>query len=280
MLLVMAIGYANNLLYFFVFFLISMALTGMWMTNKNVDLFQIEQLQAECFFAQEENKIGVLVANRKTQLPLWDIEVRVGPRSKDIEPYVVDEVQFEKKIYLSWKPEQRGYYRIPRLVIESRFPFRMLRAWKYYDEKAEFYIFPLRQGVKQIPKLGGSPSEQEAEVQQAHDEGLFRDFREYQKSDPPQRIDWKRSLKHQKHLVKNFETSSDHKVLLDWSMSQFAGSFEERISQMAFWIDHCHQKNEVYNLKIKDFETGYGSQMSHYKICMQKLAVLKEEDVA
>lgn len=279
MLLVMAIGYANNLLYFFVFFLISMALTGMWITNKNVDLFRIHRLQGDYFFANTESRVDLLVSSRQSDVPVWGIEVHFTKEEKALaETLVIEEVQYEKLVTFHWKPRHRGFYAMPRLLIESGFPFRMLRAWKYYDEPTEFYVFPERKGVDQIPTRLGNQSEKETEAQ-AKDEGLFRDFREFQKSDPPQRIDWKRSLKHQKHLVKNFETSGDKKVFLDWEMTGFVSGFEERISQLARWIDLCHHRNETYALKIKQFETGFGTQMSHYKTCMQKLAVLKEEEV-
>lgn len=275
----MAIGYANNLLYFFVFFLISMALTGMWMTNKNVDYFQIIEIQTDLLFAKEENAIDLLVKSRRSDFAIWDIEVKFAKPAENSKEILIGEVQQEKKVTFFWRPVSRGCYPVPRLLIEGRFPFKMLRAWKYYDEKVDVFVFPERRGIKQIPSLSGKQSEKEAQTQ-ASDEGLFRDFREFQKSDPPQRIDWKRSLKHQKHLVKNFETSGERKVLLDWEMTQFLPLFEDRISQLAYWVDLCYQKKEIYKLKIKDYETPYGSHINHYKMCMQKLATMKDQDVA
>lgn len=282
----MAIGYANNLLYFFVFFLISMALTGMWITNKNVDFFQIHRLQADYFFANTDSQVGLMVSSRKPDTPVWDIEISIAKNTAFWRPFkknenyslLIEEVQFEKLVVFQWRPERRGLYQMPRLQIESRFPFRMLRAWRYYDEPTEFYVFPERKGIDQVPTRSGNQSEKEAEAQ-AKDEGLFRDFREFQKSDPPQRIDWKRSLKHQKHLVKNFETSGDRKVFIDWEMTVSLNQFEDRISQMAHWVDLCHKRNETYAIKIKEFESGYGMQMAHYKTCMQRLATLQQNEV-
>lgn len=256
-----------------------MAITGMRITNKNVDLFQIQNLQADYFFANEENKIGLFVSSRQPQTPVWEIELKWQKETTPSEPLVIEEVQFEKKVFLNWRPVRRGYYAVPRILIEGYFPFRMLRSWKYYDESTQFYVFPERKGVENIPTLTGSLAEKEAQAK-ASEHGLFRDFREFQKSDPPQRIDWKRSLKHQKHLVKNFESAGEKKILLDWEMTSFISSFEDRICQLSLWIDLCHRRHEAYSLKLKDFETGYGTHMSHYKDCMQKLAELQPEDVA
>lgn len=259
----------------------------MLVTNKNVDLFQIYKLHADYFFANTESRVDLIVGSRDLSKPVWDIEVGLVKKdvmwmfSKKSDPktiQLVEEAQFESRFVFRWIPEKRGYYQMPRLQIESTFPFRMLRAWKYYDEDTEFYVFPERKGIDQIPLRSGNQSEKEAEAQ-SKNEGLFRDFREYQKSDPPQRIDWKRSLKHQKHLVKNFESSGDRKIFLDWEMTNFLNDFEARVSQLAKWVDICFQKGDAFSLKIGEFETGLGTQIQHYKTCMQKLALLKEEEM-
>ena len=278
MLLIMAIGYANNLLYFFVFMLISMALTGMWLTNKNVEALQVTSLATEGFHAGEDNELAITVTNQDKKLVLWDLEIRFSNEHEKAGEVFASEVQFEKKYFLPWTPSMRGAQQIPRLRIESRFPFKMLRAWKYYDESTQVIVYPQRKGIDRIPELQGRQSENEAQAQ-AHEEGLFRDFRDFQKSDPPQRIDWKRSLKHQKHLVKNFETSGENKVRLDWQQTDFIADFEQRISQLAHWIHLCQQRNELYSLKINKDETEFSSSTAHHQFCMQKLALLRREDV-
>ncbi len=277
--LIMAIGYANNLLYFFVFMLISMALTGMWLTNKNVEAFQIKELSSDGLYADEDNEIGVTVRNQVSHMTLWDLEIRFSNTEVKATEVFVPEVKFEKKYFLSWRPERRGVHAIPRLRIESRFPFKMLMAWKYYEENKTVLIYPRRKGCDLIPTKSGRQPHDESE-QQVHDQGLFRDYREFQKSDPPQRIDWKRSLKHQKHLVKNFEASGEKKVRLDWEQTDFLKDFEERISQLAHWIYLCHQRNELYSLKLGQNETDFSATPTHLTQCMEKLALLQPKDVA
>lgn len=278
-LLVMAIGYANNLLYFFVFLLISMALTGMWLTNKNVDSVQITDISAPLLFAKEDNSIDLHLHNKNHKSFSWDIEISFKDKSEKYEKVIVEEVQFDNKCAFNWIPPQRGLHRFPRLRLESRFPYKMLNAWKYYDQKNEFVVYPQRRGIERIPQVQGKKSDHEITAE-VYEQGLFRDFREFQKSDSPRRIDWKRSLKHQKHLVKNYESSGEKKVILTWEMTSFQTDFEARVSQLAYWIEMCHQKQELYTLRIKNETSAFSSSASHYKECMHRLALLQLIDVS
>ncbi len=256
-----------------------MALTGMMQTNKNVDLFQITAIGSEDLFVGEENQLCLTVKNKDPKLILWGIEVQFADKLQNAEKITLEEVKYERQQFMAWNPARRGKQALPRLLIESRFPFKMLRAWKYYDQNMTVLIYPRRKGIERVPVVDGKPDDQEKNAR-AHDEGLFRDFREFQKSDPPQRIDWKRSLKHQKHLVKNFEASGEKRVLLDWDMTAFIPEFEDRISQLVFWIELCKKKNELFALKLKDDQTEYAGTETHRKACLEKLALLQIEDVA
>jgi uncharacterized protein (DUF58 family) len=279
-LLVMAIGYGNNILYFFVFLLVSMGLTSVWLTNKNVDSVKVNDLQSSFLYAKENNLVTLHIENRnKKDSPLWDLEFRIEYKTKEpSEIAVLTEVDHVGFVSLNWIPEKRGYLRSPRILIQSRFPFKMLRAWRYSHKTNELLVFPRREGKENLKTLIGHQSNKD-EMANLDNEGLFRDYREFQNSDSPARIDWKRSVKHQKHLIKNYEKSGDRKILIDWEMTSSIPDFEARISQLAYWIDLCHEQNELFSLKIKNFQTEYFASPSHYKSCMEKLALLTETDV-
>lgn len=271
----MAIGYNNNLLYFFVFFLISMALSGMWLTNKNVDLFQVSEISANTLFANEKNQLQVYYQNLNLKSFLWDLEISID-KKKIPGTCKIDEVingKIARRVYLDWIPSTRGLNKSPRLVVESRFPFGMLRAWKYYDQKTEFLVYPAKKGQKIIPHSVSQKNGDDIEVT-LNSQGLFRDHREFQKTDSPNKIDWKASLRHQKHFVKNYESGDEKKILIDWKMTNHIMDFEDRVSQLALWVDTSHKNNELYSLKISQHQTNYGSDFMHYKNCMDKLAFL------
>lgn len=281
----MAIGYGNNILYFFVFFLVSMGLTTVWLTNKNVDSVRVTELQHSFLYAKEPNLVTAQIDNaNKNETPVWDIEFRIEYKKAETAlnapPEFTTLAELEKTgfVSLSWIPFKRGYVRAPRILIQSRFPFKLLRSWKYSHKANEYLVYPERKGKENLRSLLGLQSNKD-EMANLDNEGLFRDYREFQNSDSPARIDWKRSVKHQKHLVKNYEKSGDRKILIDWEMTSGLADFEERISQMALWVHLCHEQNETFSIKIKNFQTDYFASPNHYKSCMEKLALLKETDV-
>ena len=191
----------------------------------------------------------------------------------------IEEVQVARNVDVSWMPSRRGRAHIPRLRIQSRFPYKMLRAWKYFEKAEEVLVFPQRKGQQNFRSLLGSQAQKELE-NKPENEGLFRDYREFQRTDSPSRIDWKRSLKHQKHLIKNYESAGERKILIDWEMTPATLSFEDRLSQMALWVDLCHGKKEIYSVKLGAFQTEFASTLLHYKVCLEKLALVTAEDLA
>ena len=257
-----------------------MALAGARYTNNNVDLFQVIDVGSQGVFAHQTNPIFVTAQSRNPKLILWDIEVQVGDKLTDANDIKIESIggkSLHQKSSVIWTPTGRGWQSAPRILIQSRFPFGMLRAWKYFESEKKFIVYPERKGQKEIPSLDGKHADHHQALAQLT--GLFRDYREFERSDPPQRIDWKRSLKHQKHFVKNFEASGEKKVLIDWKMTNSSTDFEDKLSQMALWVDLCQSRNDLYSLKINEIQTGYLNYPGHYKDCMEKLALLRIEDI-
>ena len=275
----MAIGYGNNILYFFVFLLVSMGITGAWQTNKNVESTQLNKIESEFLFANENNSLILHLHNNYNKSPLWDIEVLAEVETAQTPKFnMIPEVTVAKNVEVAWMPAHRGRMRIPRITVQSRFPYKMLRAWKYFEKTELVLVYPQRRGQQNFRSLLGSQNEQELEAK-PESEGLFRDYREFQRTDSPSRIDWKRSLKHQKHLIKNYENAGERKILIDWKMTSAELGFEERLSQLCLWVDLCHKKNEFYSLKLDSFQTEFAASLLHYKICLERLALVSKDEL-
>lgn len=279
----MAIGYGNNLMYFFVFLLVSISLVGARLTNKNVQNFIISDIYASSLYAREPNQLELKIESLDRTATLWDIEIGIDqPKRKDVIHDNIESVASGNTMHraqLTWRPPHRGVIQAPRIHIQSRFPFGMFRAIKYYTPVKEWIIYPERKGRQDIPLYQGDDSDTEM-LARLKNQGLFLDYREFQKSDSPVRIDWKRSLKHQKHLLKNFESSGEKRVLLDWKMTESLSNFEDRISQMALWIDLCQKRQDLYSVRIHGLQTDFSCHPNHYQNCMERFALLTLDEVS
>lgn len=287
-LLLMAMGYSNNLLYFFVFFLISVAITGMWITNKNVDRLKFDSLTNSFLFAKENNILNLhcqLETNRffpgtqvfKIQMRLFD-RIHLDQKVKNC-----DVIENQFLIPLEFIPNRRGLHPLPRIEVQSTFPFSMLRAWKYFQAKNDVIVFPERRGESSLPQLSSLTEEERnflsTDFQSEDHTGLFSHHREYQNNDSVYRIDWKRSAKFDKLYIKKFEDDRSQKQILSWGMTKDLQHFEDKISQLALWIDLCERNQIDYRLLLPKYKSPFGLGESHFRKCMESLALLEENHV-
>lgn len=287
-LLLMAMGYSNNLLYFFVFFLISVAVTGMWFTNKNVDRIKFEAMSNSFLYANEKNMLQLhcsLKAERFSfEQNVFQIQMKLFDRVHHNQlVHTCEIIQDKSLVPLSFTPVRRGRASLPRVEVQSSFPFSMLRAWKYFHDQQDIVIFPERRGSNILPQLSGLSEEERnylSSDQQGEDQtGIFSHHREFQNNDSVYRIDWKRSAKFDKLFVKKFEDDRSQKQILSWGMTKDLPNFEDQISQLALWIELCEKNQIEYRLILPIYKTAFGLGVTHYRQCMDHLALLEEAHV-
>lgn len=264
--LVMAITSQNNLIYLFVFSEISVALASMFFTNFNVEKFSITGVEVGTCFAGEDNwvQISMATANEK---PSYQMALRWS-NSKDSIWILPSTYQTQ----INWKPNRRGRQRLPRLTLESSFPFGLLRAWKIEKPEQEILVYPMRKGQSTFP----ATSRGEQSVQQ---HGLFYDLRPFQRGDWPRRIDWRASQRSQQLLIRRFEEEAAIQMDFHWSQVSHLTNFEDKLSQLALWVDRAERDGALYSLEIGSWRSGRAHGPEHWNHCMEHLALLEERSL-
>lgn len=263
LLLLMAVGFSNNIIYFFVFYLIAIALVAMLMTNNNVDRVQILSIQPENIFAGENNKIFVHLTNTKL-LPSYSLQLYLDKKNHIAEVPVLNGMETATTICF-WKPATRGLHQLPRLQMQTRFPFGMLHSWCLYKKDKQVLIYPAKIGFEILPKdLGGAEFQSNA--------GLFKEHRVFQSSDSTKRIDWRVSQKFDQLMVKTFESQSNQSIHLDYKFTLSLADFEKRVSQLALWADLAEKNKMNYSFAFNDFSLPADSGEIHYRKIMDFLA--------
>lgn len=261
--LIMAITSQNNLIYLFVFAEISVALASMFFTNFNIQKVEIQSASSEFCFALEDNWVTVFLSS-SNQKPSFQLHLRWSSKKEGVLiPPSVYQVQ------IGWKPNRRGRQKIPKLTIESTFPFGLLRAWKIERPDHEVIVYPTRRGDLSFPRssLGD---------QMVQEHGLFYDLRAFQRGDWPQRIDWRASQRSQQLLIRRFEEEASVQLDFRWSHVQNILDFEDKVSQLALWVDQAERQGASYSLQIGSWNSGQGRGTTHWSQCMQQLALLEE----
>lgn len=270
--LIFALGYSNNVIYIFVFLMISTSLTSMYVANRNLEFVRFKNAFCGDVFANQSNPVRITIENTSAK-PRYDFKVLIREgKTVAAEKDLPDiPAMNEKLIELLWSPKQRGWQALPRFQIESQYPFGMLKAWRNYLSTDKILVFPEKKGNLVFPSTKHSQKN-------SGQDGLFRDLREYSKGDQVRRIDWRASTKHQDVLVKIFENEDSQSFEFTWNDTSHINSFEDRISQLALWIDTCERQQVNYSVEIglQFLKLSKGPQ--HFRNCMKLLAELEPKD--
>lgn len=262
----MAIGYANNIIYLYVFGLISLALSSMYVTNKNVERLLLHEIKAQKVYANEPNSYFVEIENPSLSRS-FDLEIFLKKDSQTpVKISVVDHGRHQ--IAVQWTPQGRGWIERPAVILQSRFPFGLLRSWKVLNNHHTLLVYPQRKGSTQFPISGENSRSMETL-------GLFRELRDFVSTDSPRRIDWKASTKFQKILVKNFENAGEQSLYLTWEQTKHLNSIEERLSQLALWVDLAEKIGQRYALSIPGLNISSSTGKTHLEECLKGLALFE-----
>ncbi len=266
----MAVGYANNLIYIFVFFLISISLTGIVVTNRNVDKAFVVAVFPESNFAMENAIVNVEIENMGSR-PLWDLQLSFADSEEE---YFIRKIEPHMRVMaeVPWRPKTRGLKQLPVMTLKSTFPFGLLKSWQKYRLNQTVLIFPQKVGSRAFP-----PEARDDERMQPV--GLFKEHRLYQSSDSPTRIDWRATARRQEMLVKNYEEAEKEKLHFDFAQTSQLTNLEEKLSQLTVWIDEAEKSNHSYSLKVHDFVLPSGRGPGHHFNCLEHLAMVEEADL-
>ncbi|MEN0058833.1 MAG: DUF58 domain-containing protein, partial [Bdellovibrio sp.] len=270
-LFLLAVGYANNLIYIFVFFLISVAVTATVITNKNMDGIKVLDLKEGEAFASERSTASIIVVN-EAAFDTWMLEI-FFEKEKDLTTFEKLEPGAQRELPLVWTPPRRGENKLPRVQLKSTFPYGLLRAWKIYRKPHTQWVYPARKGSRTFP-----PESLHADDNQ--NVGLYRDHRSHQNTDSATRIDWRASVRRQELLVKNFESGEKSRLHFYWAQTKHIQDPEERLSQLCLWVDEASRQGITYSLKIGTHLVSLGEGLAHRRECLEILARVSIEGLS
>lgn len=269
-LFVMAIGFANNLIYLLTFLLVSIAITAMILANQNIAQLKISKVRFLESFAGEPSDVQIQLESVNPSRTLWELEFRVAGKDIPMEKRAL--VNGSLEVLLSWIPQQRGWQKSPKISVKSRYPFGLFRAWQRDHSKEDVLIFATRKGSSHWPH-GQSGDEDPSSV------GVFKEHREYQNSDSWRRIDWKASARRQEILIKTYEDDEERILNFNWVQTQGLEDFESKVSQLALWVDLAYRRELHYSLTIGSHKIAIGSGKEHFLNCQTLLATIEESDL-
>ncbi|MBK1629532.1 hypothetical protein CKO31_02015 [Thiohalocapsa halophila] len=259
-----ALNYQNNLGLLLTFLMIAIALVGMHHCWFQLLGLEVRARDGLAVFAGETARFPVTLAD-KADKPRPQLAI-VG--AAPVSLAAGGEAQLE----LPRAAARRGVLTLQRVVLETRYPFGLFRAWAVLRPQARVLVYP-----KPAPRAPQPPMLARFDQQARGDLGTgAEDFvgpRAYRRGDSPRQLDWKAFARERGLVVKQFGGDQSARVWLDWDALP-APDPEQRLSLLARQVLDADALNYSYGLRLPGVSIDQGRGGRHKHRCLGALARL------
>jgi uncharacterized protein (DUF58 family) len=267
-LLVGSINYALQLGFALTFLLAGMGLAGMVHTTRNLARLAVSAGRAEPVFAGERAQFHLHLDNRS---PFDRPAILVRHLASNAQQVLDLPALAVRVAVLPVPAARRGWLRLTRVLLETRFPLGLFRAWSYVELEVRCLVYPRpERSPLPAPAADAAAGAARAQAQGSDD---FSGLRGYQPSDSPRHVAWKAAARAESMLTKQFSGAAGAELWLDWSLLAGMPADEQRLSRLCGWVLQAEQAGARYGLRLPGIEVAPGRGDAHCSACLQALAL-------
>lgn len=266
--LVGSINYALSLGFVLTFLLAGLGVIAMLHTWRNLANLAIASGKSPPVFAGEDANFGLVAAD-----PQLRDRYAIGFRYRDGKTVFADiPADGRSELAIPLKSTRRGWLAPGQLTVYTEFPLGLFHAWSYVQLDNRSLVYPQPAAAGLPPPLSGADGKAGSHAP-ASGEDDFAGLRPFQHGDSQRRIDWKASARKQTLLTKHFQGANRALLWLDWQLAE--GDTEARISQLTRWVIEAQAGGQSYGLRLPGIEIPPAAGESHYRLCMEALALFE-----
>ncbi len=263
--LVASINYASNPAFLLTFLLGGLLFQAIFHTWRNLQGISFRWLGAEPVFAGGKTRVRLQLFAPDRARPA--IQVRFREEDPVLIHLAADKAVIAE---LPWTSSRRGLHRPGRLVVESRYPLGLFRAWSYLEPAGAILVWPK---PAPPPPLSGAPAwESSLEGDRGVGTDDFQGHRNYHPGDTPSHIHWKALAADKGLLVKQFGGDRMEQTWLDFHALAPLG-VEERLSALAGAVEKLAGTATHFGLRLPDQEIAPASGPAQRRRCLDALAI-------
>jgi len=170
---------------------------------------------------------------------------------------------------------RRGWLALGRVMLETRYPLGLFRAWSYVEPDAQALVYPVPEySALPAPRADARAGGGGAQAQGNED---FSGLRDYQRSDSPRHVAWKAFARGGAMLTKQFAGEASAELWLDWQDLPRDLSVEARLSRLTGWVLSAEKAGARYGLRLPGAEFAPARGESHRNACLEALALYRIE---
>ena len=281
-LLIGSINYSLGLGFALTFLALSCALVDMFFTYRNLAHLALQQGRVPAVFAGQEAQFELHVANR-TALARYGVWIDFSDASNKGEPRHAADIAAHgsASVLLGVPTSTRGWLQPARVVLSTRFPLGLFRAWSTWRPAARALVYPRpEEGAPPLPVSGNAVGSGRAG---GNDD--FAGVRSYQAGDSPRQLAWRQIARLDPALggqlvTKHFEGGVGDELLLDFAQLPAQLDLELRLSRMTRWVLDAEQRALPYAFRLGAIRYDAGNGAAHQAACLRALALYGSGDTA
>ena len=265
--LIGSINYALSLGFGLTFILAGLGLAGMVHTFRNLARIAILAGRAEPVFAGEKARFLIHIESR-VQYERHSILVR--HQSSGAQLVIGVPAGGISEVPLEVPAAKRGWLPLGRVMLETRFPLGLFRAWSYVEPDSRCLVYP-KPVVTPLPTArSGDIAGVVATSAPGSDD--FSGLRGYQTADSPRHVAWKVLARTGEMYTKQFTGESAAQLWLDWDLLPGSLDVETRLSRLAGWILGAENSGAQYGLRLPGVEIPLERGDQQRARCLEALA--------
>ena len=273
LLLVASINYQLNLGYLLTFVLAGAGAVSMHVTHRTLRGLTLRLQPVAALHAGDAALLPVVLGGDGPAR--WGIGLGVESRVQAPSAWTNVPAGGQAAVQLSFVPERRGWHDVPTLIVESRFPLGLFRAWAVWRPAARVLAYPAaeRPPAPLPPASAVAGDSTQARRTQGVD---FEGIRAYRRGDPLKLVVWKKA-------ARAFETggelmSRDSSAVAHWQLwldwQRCAGMTDEaRLSRLTAWVLAAHRAGAAFGLRLPGLEVPLAQGEAHRRVCLEALAL-------
>ncbi|MFO7994094.1 MAG: DUF58 domain-containing protein [Marinobacter sp.] len=263
--LITGINYQNSLIYLLTFLLGAIVVAAMHQTHRNLSGLELTLIQAGEGFAGDMIPFRLrAVSPRHDTLAL----------SLSCDDTVLDQQHIpsgqQADLNLAIPSYRRGYLQPDRILVETRFPFGLFKAWSWLRPVTSGIVYPNPLAAPEVFSTVQDGEEQSKS--RSIDGNDHADIRPWREGDMSQRVQWKRYARTGEMVIADWEGEQGSPHWLDYEA--FAGVDRElRLGYLAHQVIGRSRSNSRFGLNLPGQVIEPDTGAAHTNRCLRALAV-------
>jgi len=262
-----SVNYGLSLGFVLTFLLAGLGLNGILYAFRNLANLQIRAGRAEPVFVGEVAQFWLRIDNRSLvrRAALEALSPSGGCYDFDVEAAA------ETLVPVARPATRRGRLPLGRVVLQTRYPLGLFRAWSHVEPARECIVFPRPESPPVALPLHRGDRGEGAAIAVGNDD--FAGLRAYHAGDSPRRIAWKADARDQGLLSKVFSGQGDRYLWLDYGALPPSLGIEARLSRLTRWVLDAEAAGIAYGLRLPATRVEPATGSAHRRRCLEALAL-------